>query len=77
MKIESIGKAPSNAPIINLRVGAKELEILRGLLVNGVKYTPRTEETEKTFQRMKCMLKCLHIHQINEWLEWEKKNNPE
>jgi hypothetical protein len=69
MKIETIGTAPSGHNIINFRVGANELEILRGLLTVSLQHTPETTETAKTVQRMRAMLRCINSAPVAQWIE--------
>ena len=69
MKITSTGTAPSGHPIINLRVGANELDILRGMLTVAITHTPETSETAKTVQRMRAMLRCLNSAPVAQWIE--------
>jgi hypothetical protein len=69
MKFDSTGLAPSGKRALTLRVGEHELEIIKELLINAIKHTPRTKEAAKTIERMRAMVRCINKPEVQEWID--------
>lgn len=63
MKIEKSEIAPSGNLRLACYLGEEELTIMLALLQNSLKHTPRTEETDKTIERMRAMARSIIRYQ--------------
>ena len=53
MKFTNTEIAPSGKHVLNMRLGAKEVEILRALVYGAVRNTPRMPETMEIHAKLK------------------------
>lgn len=65
MKIEKSEIAPSGNIRLACYLGEEELTIMLALLQNSLMHTPRTDETDKTIERMRAMARNIISYQKN------------
>ncbi len=68
MKFDCEEVAPSGRPVLKLRLGAEELDIVKGLVKQALIHTPRTATTESMISRLKAMARCLDSVTVAEWI---------
>ncbi len=69
MKLTLLEKAPSGYPAADFRINIEELVIIKGLLKQAHIYTPDTDQTRPTLQRIKSMLRRLNSQEVDNWLK--------
>ncbi len=75
MKFDCEEIAPSGRPVLKLRLGAEELEIIRGLVLSGLRFTPIIPATEQMHSRMKAMSRCLNSDAVAQWIKRGDSNS--
>lgn len=55
-------KAGNNKKRILFALGFEEVEILHGLVANGMKHFPITDDTNQTYARMRNMQKAMSVY---------------